>query len=347
MIDTIINNPTVSFASSKADVYKKFFSNDIKFFESDQKLRQVRKQSDGSYAFVMCPGEVFGIVNPSFCKSFHDVTNGEGQEKFKIYTLHSSSLLGLLCFYKVGTSGLTVTLPFGGKDITFQFTEVVFEKTNPVFSKSNGKSSIDIALYGEANGEKVALYLESKFTEYLHRGGNLTSDKKSQYKPFYDVLQKSLKDIEYSNINNDGNEDGKLHLNGKEKEHYCEGIKQMVSHFVGALHTDDWEERGIKKIYLATILFDFSKYGFGSEEIDDYNEQYGQLSNGLNELKSKIENNKSGFFEEKVKNRLPIRDGVPSNIIISDKVFTYQDFFSKSACSGYELDPLVKDFYQL
>ena len=154
------------FEKSPSDVYKEFFSKNKKFFNSCGN-RKVHKQSDGSFAFDKCPGEVFDIVNPSFCKGFHDVINGEGQERFKINTLHSSSLLGLLCFYKVSKDNvLRIRLPFNGKKIEFCFDEVKFEKTNPVFSKSRGKSSIDVALYGEANGEKVALYLESKFTEY-------------------------------------------------------------------------------------------------------------------------------------------------------------------------------------
>ena len=72
------------FENSPSDVYKNFFSKNREFFDSDSKNRKVHKQADDSFAFDKCPGEVFDIVNPSFCKGFHDVINGEGQERFKI-----------------------------------------------------------------------------------------------------------------------------------------------------------------------------------------------------------------------------------------------------------------------
>jgi hypothetical protein len=60
----------------------------------------------------------------------------------------------------------------------------VFEKTNRVFHPSVGLSSIDVALYGTANGDNCVLYLESKFTEYLEQANmrhTVNKDGKEKY----------------------------------------------------------------------------------------------------------------------------------------------------------------------
>ena len=347
-MENTIENLMQELKNSPSDVYKKFFSANKTFFASNPENRKVHKQTDDSFAFDKCPGEVFNIVNPSFCKGFHDVINGEGQERFKINTLHSSSLLGLLCFYKVSKDNvLRIPLPFNGKEIEFCFDEVRFEKTNPVFSNSRGKSSIDIALYGNAKGDRVALYLESKFTEYLHFGANSTSDKLNQYKPFYEVLKSKFNknDIEYREVTDkNGIHDGKLHLYGR---HYCEGIKQMVSHYIGALHSDDFNR--VDKIYLAPLFFDFSKFGFGNTELEDYRGQYEKLSKGICELKNKLENSREDFFKTPESKNLFVPESAPSRIVFSEKVFTYQQFFREWLVSSeeYQLDQTVRGFYQL
>lgn len=327
-------------SSDEANVYNYFKElNPVFFLDS----RAIYKQGRSSFAFENCPGEVFGTSSPEFCRALRDVTSGEGQEKEKINTLHSSSLLGLMCFYAVSENNkLKATIPFNGENIDFEFDKAVFEKTNRVFSPSVGLSSIDIALYGRANGERVALYLESKFSEYLHIGNYTGSDKKAQYRPFYEILKRHLGDIKYEIAHkSNGEEDGKLHLNGK--NHYCEGIKQMVSHLIGAVNSDD--NNNVDKIYLAPILFDFRRdedketkfYKKCDSLFKDYEEQYSKLSKGLNELLGKI--NDKELFKYATAKRT-------EQIVVSDRVLTYQNFFEKYA-PEYKLKETVKEFYRL
>lgn len=314
--------------NSSNPVYSKFFS-ERKFF--DEYEEELNKKGNASFSFQKCPGEVFKLFSTQFCTAFHQVINGEGKEKYKINTLHSSSLLGLLCFYKVSEkSPLELDLKFDNKPIHFRFNAVKFEKTNRVFSPSVGKSSIDIALYGENNyGQPVVLYLESKFTEYLECGISKSSDKKEQYKGFFETLKNSGCDINYEY------KDGKLILSGN---HYCEGIKQMVSHFIGAVRSEDDKDRNI---YLAPILFNFDK-DFSNESFNDYCTIYGHLAKGLNKLKGRPDellrcfNGYSKVKKEDLKNT--------KNLFISNKVLTYQELFPKN---NNFLDDVVKKYYFL
>lgn len=305
--------------------------------------RTIYEQGLSSFAFRNYPGEVFGTSSPEFYRAYLEVTSGEGREKEKINTLHSSSLLGLMCFYAVSESNkLKISIPFSGKNIDFEFDKVVFEKTNRVFSPSVGLSSIDIALYGTAKGKRIALYLESKFSEYLHTGNYSGSDKKAQYRPFYDILQPYLKDIKYEIKNSsNGKEDGKLHLNGK---HYCEGIKQMVSHLIGAVNSED--NNKVDRIYIAPIIFDFRRenkkgttfYQVCDNLYSDYKEQYTQLAKGLNALCDKINDKDLFKYAEATK---------PDQIAVSESILTYQEFFGECFSNGYTLPETVKEFYQL
>lgn len=317
------------FSKSSNPVYSKFFS-ERKFF--DDYNEGLDKKDNASFSFQKCPGEVFSLSSPQFCTAFHQVINGEGKEKYKINTLHSSSLLGLLCFYKVSEKNpLELELEFDNNRIHFRFNAVKFEKTNRVFSPSVGKSSIDIALYGEDNqSQPSVLYLESKFTEYLEFGNSKSSDKKSQYQGFFDTLNKNSElDIVHKY------ENSKLILSGN---HYCEGIKQMVSHFIGAVRSEDDKDRNI---YLAPILFNFNK-DFSNESFNDYCTIYGYLAEGLNKLKGKPDellrcfNDYSKVKKEDLKNT--------KNLFISNKVLTYQELFPKN---NNFLDDVVKKYYFL
>lgn len=317
------------FSKSSNPVYSKFFS-ERKFF--DDYNEGLDKKDNASFSFQKCPGEVFSLSSPQFCTAFHQVINGEGKEKYKINTLHSSSLLGLLCFYKVSEKNpLELELEFDTNRIHFRFNAVKFEKTNRVFSPSVGKSSIDIALYGEDNqSQPSVLYLESKFTEYLEFGNSKSSDKKSQYQGFFNTLNKNSElDIVHKY------ENSKLILSGN---HYCEGIKQMVSHFIGAVRSEDDKDRNI---YLAPILFNFNK-DFSNESFNDYCTIYGHLAEGLNKLKGRPDellrcfNDYSKVKKEDLKNT--------KNLFISNKVLTYQELFPKN---NNFLDDVVKKYYFL
>lgn len=321
-------------SNQKGGLVYRFFSDLAEkgdgIFQRDVELIQ---QNKTSFAFKDCPGTVFGLSSPSFCNAFHEVTSGEGSEKDKINTLHSSSLLGLLSFYKMKEPGSHINIKIG--DINFSFDKIIFEKTNKVFSPSVGLSSIDMALYGTANGGSCVLYLESKFSEFLHRGDCVSSDKAKQYQKYYEViLRDSAIDISHSY----DDKRGKMIVSSKSGKHYCEGIKQMVSHYIGALNSEDRVQRDI---YLAPIIFDFSDSGLESAEafardgsVKDYVDLYPTLANELN----------SKYTELDAINPKNFKRGNKAVIAI-DKVLTYQSLFRD--IDGIQLDSVVKSYYNL
>ncbi len=92
--------------------------------------------------------------------------SGSGQEGRRITTLHSSSLCALLHFYNIEEEPLLkLTLDTNKKTRSVTFTQSFFEYQTPVF---NYPSNMDVVLLGKDDeGEEVALFLESKFSEYF------------------------------------------------------------------------------------------------------------------------------------------------------------------------------------
>lgn len=97
---------------------------------------------------------VFGISNPDWGELYRQAVSGSGKEEEKITTLHSSSLLALLCFANITEEN---PLRIAGT----KYTKVWLEVKNRVF---DNPSNIDIVL---GNGGSDLLFIESKFTEYL------------------------------------------------------------------------------------------------------------------------------------------------------------------------------------
>lgn len=336
-----MNTSTKKKHKSRSAVIKHFIEAATKrsFFAKDE--RQYISQGDNSFAFVNCIGRVFDTCTPTsdFHNAFTQVITGGGQEKDKINTLHSSSLLGLLCFYAINDNNrLKIRLPFDGKDVEFEFNEVKFEKTNPVFYPSVGKSHIDIALYGYANGKRAVLYLESKFSEYL---SNARSSFSKKYKYFYDELDKegcfSQLNIVYNNNGVDNNNDNDLELSGK---HYCEGLKQMISHTIGAINSDEEET----EIYLAPILFNFWNTN-NETTFSNYSVAYSRLAQGLVKLINKLGDldDYSQLFEDEYKVKPTLKKN-GNKLFISEKVLSYQEFFKNT---NFELPQAVKEYYNL
>ncbi len=298
------------------------------FFDSSIRLDIERRQSDTLvFNEKNSIAEIFSIQDGCFDKCYSAVVEGEGGEKRKIHSLRSSSLLGLLSFYKV-YSGRRIEFEkrINGKAVHFILDKVVFEKTNRVFHPSLGLSSIDIALYGTANGEPSALYLESKFTEYLDPK-DMKEKKDKAGKTIYPISGKYLKYYKelfegFAGLERTYSKEGVSLFSNDGKAHYCEGVKQMVSHYIGAKNSDDLF-KGLK-VYLGTILFDFSEYDCDVDrsgaEIQDYMGLYSELAKRLNSYRE-------------------------PGLTVIEEAFTYQDFFAN--IKDYELDKSVKDYYQL
>lgn len=151
------------------------------------KDRGSHKESEWSKSFKCEDGEdVFGTIqrifgiNESARGLFEAATSGDGNEKSRILTLHSSSLLAFLCFNGVANHPITID--------GIVYDEVMFEVKNDVIDASLGKpSNIDVLLMGD--NRKKLLFLESKFTEYLS-GGKVTLSNK--YRDLYIKLQNSI-----------------------------------------------------------------------------------------------------------------------------------------------------------
>lgn len=274
--------------------------------------------------------QAFNIILPSNCAPkknhslfrtrFMEAAYGKGSEFREITQLNSSALVALMCFYPVNElNPIKITLVADGTSHTLSLTELHLEKENPVYSP-NRPSSIDIALYGKdvSSGENVVLFLESKFGEYF-RSENCRAGK--SYKEFYSEIvniqseQNLLRDIYFK-----ADESG-VEVNGP--THYCEGIKQMISHYIGSENSYELNQEN-RTIYLGTILFDFSSLAQGSEiSLEDYKTCYKGVARILN----RIANNHK------------------KDIRLIDDAFTYQEFFSK--VGEFKLNEDVKEFYKL
>lgn len=306
--------------------FKKLASNGV-FFTNNIRLDITKKYSD-TYLFNQSIKDVFGITDSLFDRCYDQVVNGEGHEDGKINSLRSSSLLGLLVFYPIRLGKrLDLVTEINGKQVSFSFNQVVFEKPNQVFHPKTGLSSIDVALYGTANGEDCVLFLESKFTEYLQRKNMVKGYKKGvltypiswKYAQYYKQIM-----IDFPGINVSYTEAKGIELFGN-GSHYCEGIKQMISHYIGATHSDELIKEG-KKVYLGTILYDFTMTGTVDDGtiIGDYKQCYQELAKRLNVLTDSAH---------------------CRNLIVVEDAFTYQSFLKQA--KGFALEQSVKEFYSL
>ena len=274
--------------------------------------------------------QAFNIILPSSCAPkknhslfrtrFLEAAYGKGSELREITQLNSSALVALMCFYPVNDlNPIKITLVADGTNHTLSLTELHLEKENPVYTP-NRPSSIDIALYGKdvSSGDNVVLFLESKFGEYF---GHKNYRAGKSYKEFYSEIvhiqseQNLLRDISFK-----ADESG-VEVNGP--THYCEGIKQMISHYIGSENSYELNQEN-RTIYLGTILFDFSSLAPDSKiSLEDYKTCYKGLARILNSIAN---NHKK-------------------DIRLIDDAFTYQEFFSK--VGEFKLDEDVKEFYKL
>ena len=297
---------------SKENVIAEFFK-DNKLL-SDIQLKQTpagKTLSSWSKSFADIKGdkcsslkEIFGIKDKTFEEKFKQAVSG--LEKKRIMTLHSSSLLALLLFHSVSEEN-PIHFCINGKVVAF--TNVQFEVKNLVDkSDSKTKSNVDIVL----SGSGYTLYLESKFSEYLGSGkANISSTL------YYNEIFKRLRRcLEQAGLKIDMD---KICIEGRGK--YCEGPKQMISHYLGiktSVKTDQ------SHVVLGEILFDFGK--LSKNKLDSYKDIYKSLRAGL---------------ENCAKD-----DGI--NLIINDLI-TYQQVFQLKENQTFleRLPKNIHTFYKL
>ena len=284
--------------------------------------RYGKSESDNSYTFVSSKDDedrrvtlnhLFGSdISQDHWKQ---AVNGKGHESNRIMTMHSSALLSLLFFHAVSESN-PLCIQIDGKK--YSFTKAVFEVQNRCLEGGN-PSSIDVMLVDD--DEKVVLLLESKLSEYLTCGKK--KDINIQYKNQYpDVMQFGKKSTRISMLV----ENNSLTLQGKDSpSHYCEGIKQMLCHFIGAMNfeksKDDKHEGliGYQKL-LGMVLLDLSS--ISKKKFDTYKDDYKELAKYLNGLHKK-------------------------NVKVLNEVITYQDLYKEPKDNDYQVSETIVEYYGL
>ncbi len=259
--------------------------------------------------------EIFGIKNELFEGKYCMAISGDGQEYRRISTLHSSSLVALLCFYSLSKdSPLTMEID-GGK---VEFYKSLFEQKNSIDKEGQHNSNMDLVLIGENDkGESVILFFESKFSEYLTRG---KYDKISNvYDDIYNALIADKQPIDGIEIKA-GIDGWSISAPKGKPQQYCQGIKQMISHYLGIQNgfiKDQGKEYDY--IYLGEILYKFPEdVDKGHKSYNSYVGLYNQLACKLNSLNAE------------------------PNFKMLESSFTYQDLMC-----NFKLDQKVRDFYQL
>ena len=263
--------------------------------------------------------DIFGIKSELFDQKYAMAISGDGQEYRRISTLHSSSLVALLCFYSVSEDH-PLTMDIDGQ--TVEFYKSLFEQKNLIGKDAAGKehnSNMDVVLIGKNSAdESVILFLESKFSEYLAHG---KYDKISfVYDDIYNALTaKGQQPIDGLNIVR-GTDTWSISAAQGCPQQYCQGIKQMISHYLG-IKNGFIKDKGKEydHIYLGEILFKFPEcMDKGHKSYDSYVGLYKQLARKLNRI----------YSEPKFK--------------MFESSLTYQDLLR-----DFELDEMVRKFYEI
>ena len=250
---------------------------------------------------------IFEVGIDDFDIKFKESCFGQGNEYKEVNRLHSSALCALLIFSGVSTSNPLI-LCLNGKEC--EFSSVLFEYKNKVIGFP---SNIDIVLVGKYKKESksVILFLESKFSEYLKSVSIFDELGRSYVRNKYSRIiynDSFLEEIGLQFCRKNNNEfeiftkkkDGKLTdyygFKVMDKETYLEGIKQMISHYVGIEHFVENDLKDVRKlhycetdtdVYLGEILFDFS-FETARVCLDTYSTYYKKLANKLNEINPSI-----------------------------------------------------------
>lgn len=267
---------------------------------SEDELVPTTQTTEWSMSFKSQNGEdefgtlkrIFGI-RESARGLFEAATGGNGNEKQKILTLHSSSLLAFLCFNDIANHPITID--------GIVYDEVMFEVKNDVIDASLGKpSNIDVLLMGD--NRKKLLFLESKFTEYLS-GGKVTLSNK--YRDLYIKLQKLnlpfnikfinvLQESDNSHKEPDIKEGIRLYTEEKTSE-YLYGIKQAFSHLLGIATGPAKKQTKGNEDYTRSLLENADEIKFASivfncdnKKFDDYKLLYESVFENSDVIKDTI-----------------------------------------------------------
>lgn len=268
-----------------------------------------------------------------FKEKFAQSCSGSGQELKRIARLHSSSLCALLFFYNVSKEN-PYSIEIDGEEYIFTYS--CFEYQNTVIPGRN-PSNIDVVLVGKEkiSGKQVVLFLESKFSEYYEKPAKqvkiTTAYLDNSYgKAIYEA--DSLAKMSLYTITQDESETFILR---SQEVCYLEGIKQMISHYIGIRNLCDSHNRkedaiayavsSGAKVLLGEILFTQGigqlHIGNGEECLVSYQKKYRILADILNERLKK--------------------DGISEKFIVLGDILSYSQFQDKE----YIQESQIKKFY--
>lgn len=199
---------------------------------------------------------------------FEQAAEGSGNEWMEINQLNSSTLLAFLCFHNVSQKQ---KFKFDGDE----YSEVYFEVQSPLEpwnGRATAPSNMDVVLLTEDHGK--ALFLESKFTEYL-------SSKNPEVSSYYSGPYEALFGKDLTVNCSTEKEDLSFSIKGtkwdsENKGLYLEGLKQLVSHYLGISYCSRekdidkftgrsslWKEISrAREIKLGSILYEFKNDKF-------------------------------------------------------------------------------------
>lgn len=280
--------------NTKNLVYWEFFANS-EIPGAFEKTEWHGKPSDNSFSFVVeehdkCNAliEIFGIKNEElFREKYNQAINGDGNEKKRINVLHSSSLAALLFFYGIDKNH-PLKLEIEGDDYTFDRS---FFEVKTVVNGTH-QSNMDVVLEGKnVQGESVALFLECKFSEYLNSGkyAGISAEVYKQAYTDLGLFKSSTLEPIMAKENN-----GELELSTSKPYHYCAGIKQMISHYMGVRNYAERGDNALDEnsqfkgkqpdvILLGEILFKFDEKVDPKGKYRIYAEDYRKLAKAINE----------------------------------------------------------------
>lgn len=284
------------------------FIKEMKERMSGDGIRVASRTSDGPFFiesdFVEIRDEIVDAQYKRVCKAFNltdsaqiqnmfrDATCGGGNERLEINQLNSSALLCFLCFHSVATNGISIE--------NQRYNAVRFEvKSNlEPCERSHPISYMDVVLLNTT--EKKALFLESKFTEYLNTSrrlgvGTYYSGENGRYNKLFAQEEEGVCKVQLSDNVYYG--DG-FWCTKKEKE-YLEGVKQMICHYIGITDqlrvserekwkSEDWDVDGLKnynEIKLGEIVFRFEGH---ENAFTNYEGTYRGLKTALDGLKGRV-----------------------------------------------------------
>lgn len=304
------------------------------------------KVTDNSYTFANTANttedgcrdvlaDLFGIKEKEVFRSkFKQSISGSGQELKRIGTMHSSSLCALLFFYNV-TEDNPYIMEIDGEEYVFTYS--CFEYQNTVI-KGRNPSNMDVVLVGKHNksGKIVVFFLESKFSEYYERTGKQLEIAAAYLQNIYGKFIYRDAGIAKMGFEVVEEKENKNFILRSDENCYMEGIKQMISHYIGVRNLcdkpdakDDIVANAVSKgakVLLGEILF---TKGIGQLPIDDngegcfeaYQKKYRVLAKVLNDQLTK--------------------DGMSDRITVLHDILSYSGFRDKE----YVCEERVKKFY--